>query len=874
MTGTPLNSDNLAPEQRNTRLPDRLKALVPLTFRRRAVLFLFPMIVIISSVYTIESVSTERKILRNEIIKKGEAITAIAAGNAELPLLSENIEQLKSSAQPLMEIRDVAFVSFINIRSEILLHEGKPHQLKASLAKTTDRTISFFEHDNVFEFAVPVVTIKATEGLFLLEGAGSAPTVSEQIGWVRIGLSKEVMSRAEQQIIVRGGLLAVVFSSVGVLLLYLFVSLATRPLYALINAVKEVQEGEHPEVTINSPNSEIGKLSTEFNRMSRAIKEREGALQDNVQELEETQTELQENVQELEMQIEAREAVEAELMRHHEHLEDLVTERTAELTIAKELLEIRVAERTAELAQTINALHDEIIERKRGEQERMRLVAAIEQAAEAIFMSDAEWLITYANPAFERLTGYAREEILGQHTRILKSFTHDREFYQLMRQALSRDDVWSGRITTRKKDGSFFEAETTISAVRDSNGTITNYVSILRDITHELRLEQELRQSQKMEAIGTLAGGIAHDFNNILTAIIGYTDLAQSRLLENNEVAHDLERVQRASLRAKELVSRILTFSRQSGHEKKPVPVAAIVEEVIKLLRSTLPTTIEIQLHNSTALNGDTVLADPTQIHQLLMNLGTNAAHAMRTNGGVLSFSLSDVDVDASLIALYPTLKLGHCLRLTVSDTGHGMEASVRERIFDPYFTTKEVGEGTGMGLAVVQGILKSHGGAISVYSEPGQGTSFHIILPKLEGSSVAMVAADEIASRGTERILFVDDEEMLAMLGKELLESLGYSVTVSMNSREALHLFRSAPEDFDLVITDMTMPGLNGKEFARELMAVRPDIPIILCTGFSERINEMQAKECGIKEYIMKPYAKNSLNKVIRKVLTKEVAA
>jgi len=304
MKNADIKSDNPASEPRKRSLLDRLTMLVPLTFRGRAVLFLFPMIVIISMVYTLESISTERKILKDEIVKRGKTIAAIAARNAELPLLSENLEQLKNSALSVMAIKDVAFVSFLNRRSETLLHEGMQHPLDETLTATTNQMVTFYEHRDVFEFIAPVVTVKAAEGLFLLEGTDSSPTVKEQIGWVRIGLFKEVMSRSEQQIIVRGSLLAVVFSFVGVLLLYYFISLATRPLYALINAVKEIQEGQHPEVAVSSPKSEIGALAAEFNRMSRAIKERED-----------------------------------ELKRHRDHLEELVDERTAELTIAKEQAE-------------------------------------------------------------------------------------------------------------------------------------------------------------------------------------------------------------------------------------------------------------------------------------------------------------------------------------------------------------------------------------------------------------------------------------------------------------------------------------------------------------------------------------------------------
>jgi PAS domain S-box-containing protein len=535
-------------------------------------------------------------------------------------------------------------------------------------------------------------------------------------------------------------------------------------------------------------------------------------------------------------------------------------ELTRKLQEANDLLEIRVDERTSELAQTIKALYD-------GEEERVRLATAIEQVDEAIFMSDNQWIFTYVNPAFERMSGYTRDMVIGQSTTILRNNALEQEYYDQIREIVSQGHGWSGRISTKKNDGSVFIAKTMVSSVRDLRGAIINYVFILQDVTHELRLEQQVRQSQKLEAIGTLAGGIAHDFNNILTAIIGYTDLALRKMSKNDAVAIDLEHVQEASSRAKELVRRILTFCRQGEQVLRPVQVSNIVEEVLKLLRSTMPATIEIHQHIGTPPHCDMVLADPTQIHQVLMNLGTNAAHAMRTGGGVLSVSLSDIAVDDSLIALYPDLTPGSFLRLEVSDTGHGMEPAVKERIFDPYFTTKGVGEGTGMGLAVVQGIIKNHGGVIGVYSEPGHGTVFHIFLPKFAGEVNHLGTVDVLPSGGGERILFVDDETMLTELGQILLESLGYTVTVTTDSREALSLFRSTPHAFDLVITDMTMPRLTGNELARELLAIRPNIPIILCSGFSELINEKQAKEIGIKEFVMKPYSLKSLDHTIRKI-------
>jgi CheY-like chemotaxis protein len=315
-------------------------------------------------------------------------------------------------------------------------------------------------------------------------------------------------------------------------------------------------------------------------------------------------------------------------------------------------------------------------------------------------------------------------------------------------------------------------------------------------------------------------------------------------------------------------VNQILTFSRQTEQERRPVQVGPLIKEALKLLRSSLPSTIEIRHAITVPVDGATVMADPTHIHQVLMNLCTNSAHAMRSRGGLLSVELSETELDASFVARYPGLKPGQYLRLSVTDTGHGMHPAVIERIFDPYFTTKGPGEGTGLGLAVVRGIIKSLGGGISVYSEAGQGTTFHIFLPKIEAEAVREPERIEALLTGGERVLFVDDEQVLADLGKEMLESIGYSVEIETSSIDALESFRAEPEAFDLVITDMTMPGLTGRELAAELMAIRPGIPVILCTGFSELINGKLAMETGIREFVMKPYTVRSLAKTIRKVL------
>ena len=395
---------------------------------------------------------------------------------------------------------------------------------------------------------------------------------------------------------------------------------------------------------------------------------------------------------------------------------------------------------------------------------------------------------------------------------------------------------------------------------------IATDISRVKDLEKEsLRIEAQLQQSQKMEAIGTLAGGIAHDFNNILSAVFGYTEIALIDAVEGSTLEKNLKEVLKAGNRARDLVKQILTFSRQTDQELKPVQVKNITLESIKLLRASLPTTIRIQ---SNIECDSAVLADPTQINQVLMNLCTNAAHAMRESGGLLKLDLSEVELDADFLKQYPDISPGVYLKLAVSDTGHGMASPLQERIFDPFFTTKDRGEGTGMGLAVVLGIVKSHGGAITVQSRLGKGSTFNVFLPIIQAEVEAKSTLQEAVPTGTEHILFVDDELALVDLGKKILERLGYKVTTRTSSIEALELFIEQPDKFDLVITDMTMPNMTGDELAVRLIEIRPGIAVILCTGYSERISKEKAQSMGIKEFILKPLVMSELGRVIRTVL------
>jgi len=379
--------------------------------------------------------------------------------------------------------------------------------------------------------------------------------------------------------------------------------------------------------------------------------------------------------------------------------------------------------------------------------------------------------------------------------------------------------------------------------------------------------ERQLHQVLKIQAIGTLAGGIAHDFNNILFPIVGYTELTMDDLPEDSQARKNLEEVLSATNRAKELVQQILTFSRQSCQERKPVKVNSIIKETSKLLRATIPATINIELQLEE--NTGAIMGDPTQIHQVIMNLCTNAYHAMQTTGGTLEIGLKEIDVSYEDTMEKIGMKTGRHLLLTVKDEGHGIEPTVLERIFEPYFTTKELGKGTGLGLAVIHGIVKNHGGDISVTSTPGEGSVFQVYLPVIdETDEETEIAEAGQTKNGKERILLVDDEEPIVDVEQQMLERMGYTVTSHTSSTEALEVFGEKPEQFDLVITDMTMPTMTGDQLAQRLMDIRPDIPVILCTGFNEAITEEKALEMGISKFVMKPVIKNDLATTIRTVL------
>ena len=506
--------------------------------------------------------------------------------------------------------------------------------------------------------------------------------------------------------------------------------------------------------------------------------------------------------------------------------------------------------------QCIVVVRDVTAERA-AEESRSRLAEAVDQVQEAVLIADRRGTIEYVNAALAAMTGYSREESIGQPVRMLLEKEQEAHFDQQIEELVNQGEVWRGRLVNRRRDGSLFMAATTVSPVRDSAGAITHFISVQRDITHEAEVETRMRQAQKMEAIGTLAGGIAHDFNNILGGIVGFTDMALLYAEPGSEVHGNLLHIRQGGRRAADLVQQILTFSRQSAAEKVPVLIAPIIRESLKLLRASLPATIAIDQQLTGA--DVRVLATPVQIQQIVMNLCANAFHAMREQGGTLTIRLAEADADAD----------GGRLSLTVADTGQGIDHDLLDRIFTPFFTTKKPGEGTGMGLSVVHGIVTDLGGEISVQSEPGRGTTFVVLLPSTEARpGSTLVSSEGVLPTGREHILVIDDEKEIRDICRMMLGHLGYTVTTLGRPEEALGLLADARPRIDLVITDQTMPRLTGAELTAAIRRDFPGLPVILCTGYSDRLNYDLAREAGACDLLMKPVDLRGLGAAVRAAL------
>ncbi|MDX2111450.1 MAG: PAS domain S-box protein [Verrucomicrobiota bacterium] len=508
--------------------------------------------------------------------------------------------------------------------------------------------------------------------------------------------------------------------------------------------------------------------------------------------------------------------------------------------------------------------------RKRAEAEIRRFFTAIEQCPIAIEITDPGGTIIYVNPTYCTTSGYAIEDVVGRNLSILSPEDTPQSIYHELWASVSAGIKWQGDLISKRKDGTLYTERTVISPITDELGRITNFLGIKEDVTNRIQaqeqlkqLEAELRQAQKMETIGTLAGGIAHDYNNILTAIFGYTELAQRHVEKNSPAYNDMDKVLLSARRARELTRQILTFSRREERRVNPIKFTTVLTDAVSLLRAVTPSTIAI----STAINcrQDTVLGDSTQLQQVIVNLGTNAVHAMKAHGTKLEFTLDDVLLNADADIRLSKLPAGPYLKLAVRDEGTGMSPELLKRIFDPFFTTKSVGEGTGLGLSVVMGIILSHSGQILVDSTEGGGSVFQVFLPITTLTEKPDHGDQLTPEGGSESILLIEDEEPILQAQSSLLTRLGYKVTPCISAIQAINEFERNPERFHLIITDQTMPGMTGIELVAKIRNKRDDIPIIVTSGYSQALTPEVKNQLNIYAFVDKPFNAGRLDRTIR---------
>ncbi len=515
--------------------------------------------------------------------------------------------------------------------------------------------------------------------------------------------------------------------------------------------------------------------------------------------------------------------------------------------------------------------------RKKVEQQLLLRGSALKAAANSIAILDNRGEIIWINPAFTKLTGYDESEVFGKSLRLTRTEAQDEAFYTGMWQSVITGNVWRGELQGRRKDGSVYTEEMTITPVYDEDRRITHFIAVKQDISarktaeeDRKRLEAQLLQAQKMEAIGRFSGGIAHDFNNILAAVAGNARIASEELPPAHSARTQIEEIEKAVIRARDLVRRLLTFTRHEESVRVPMDLPLAIEEAVRMLRPLLPAMIEIRSRCIGPI--PRISGDATQIHQIIMNLGTNAMYAMADLGGVLELDLEAVTIDATQARETPELSEGRFVRLTVCDTGCGMDDSTAEHIFEPFFTTKGVGEGTGLGLSMVHGIMKSHKGVITVYSLAGRGTIFRLYFPAMEAPNERTPTAPSTIPHGHgEHILYVDDEKALVTVSKMIIKKLGYQVTGFTNPAEALESFRANPNAYDAIISDYSMPGITGFNLIKSMRDIRPHFPAALASGYVRDQDTDAAFKAGVKHFIAKPSTIDELANVLQQILSEK---
>lgn len=509
------------------------------------------------------------------------------------------------------------------------------------------------------------------------------------------------------------------------------------------------------------------------------------------------------------------------------------------------------------------------LHKKQSDENIMTMIQAIEQAGEGIIIFSPEGYISYVNAVFEKTTGYRRIELIDKPVEYLPFDPNSKSDMSQSWLRVRSSQPWRGKIDLIRKDGTKITLDMVVKPVIDHDNRLSSIVASCKDVTYEIMREEQLKRTQRLEAIGRLTGGIAHDFNNVLSAIIGYTELASDEMVPGSESANYLQEVLKSSNRAKEMIAHLLSFSRQEESKTEIIELVDHVKESVRFLKSYLPKSIKIK--ENYLADKSTVVAVSGQIHQIIINFGTNAMHAIKHDNGLINIQVEQVSFSSKDMLAFPELEQCHYLLISVTDNGTGIDESLMDHIFDPYFTTKSANEGTGLGLSIVHSIVSSHHGAIRVSSRIGEGTTFKVYLPLYLADTWYPSNPEHIEDAdvsGTENIMFIDDEPMLVNVFRQGLMRLGYQVEGFADPRKAQEYFSKNYHKVDLLVTDTTMPYMNGVDLAEWMLEIKPNLPIILCTGFTTLVSSEEARRKGIRDFIMKPYKIKDLAGTIRNLL------
>jgi signal transduction histidine kinase/CheY-like chemotaxis protein/HAMP domain-containing protein len=687
----------------------------------------------------------------------------------ELPILSGNIDLLRKTALFIKNSPDVAFVSFYDKKENLLMHEGSPFSGNIPLP-SSDSPLSFFEEKDFFVFYAPVFTVRASEDIGIFQ-EDTIKQTTEHIGWVRVGFSKSTMKETENRIVFRGSALALIFTAGSSIIVYFLITMATRPLILLSNAVKKIKEGEYPEIKIEHTGDEIGELAIEFNTMTTAIKDRE-------------------------------------------------------LKIAESEKKIR---------------------------------DLFERVEHAIFRLDKDGNIVETNRKFDELCGGAN--------RFCGLFTSNMEGLRLQK-VISAGGLKNAEERLMGKDGNELVVIMSVYPEFDEQSNVTGFDGYFVDITEKKRLEETLVQTQKLDSLGMLAGGIAHDFNNILTGVLGYASLLKSAVPETDKMYKYIDTIEKSASRAANLAQQLLGFARKGKYVMTKLSINDLVKEMASFLKETFDRSITIVV--DTEENLPPVEGDSNQLYQALMNLCINARDAM-PEGGRLYIKTEFYLLHDEKVVDYFQIPPGEYVRVSVTDTGVGMTADVKKKIFEPFYTTKSIGKGTGLGLAMVYGIIRNHGGYITVYSEVGLGTTVRLYLPKADGTVEEKrrdMVMKERPKKGT--ILLIDDEEVVRELGRDILEAYDYEVLLAIHGNEGVRMFNEYKDRIDLVILDMVMPEKGGRQTFKEIRALKPDARVLICSGYGEEQYFYELFEAGASGFLQKPFQHTELLSKVEEAMAK----